>query len=419
MPPSRILCRPTVSRRVERRVAFWALVATVVSNAGALAPALSRKASWGSSWVSTKPVRVPGWEYDESLQRYLRILGESSLLTVQEERVLSLDVQELQRWQAVRAQLNERLQREPTQSEWSDAVGFNVAKQRQAEAAQLRHHDERHEMGRAVAVTAGMGVCFEGQLRLMEAAKERMIESNLRLVVTIAKHFQNRGVTLQDLIQEGTLGLIHAVERYRGDDPSRAKFSSYAAWWIKLAVSRAVGSGRTIRLPARLPGLIAEASRARDNFALEFDRQPTDRELAALLGVSQSRLRLVLTSSKPLLSLDQAQSTTGRLDDKRSLVDFLPDEADDQPMQQLEASLQRQALSDTLGLFLDAEERDVLSRCFGLDRWDGERRSHAQVAHELGRDVEWVTRAEMRALRKLRGRRGLSDLLMARGFMSQ
>ena len=389
----------------------------VFSSTRALAPSITRKAQWGSPWKASSHQKLAS-EYDDSLQRYLRLLGQSSRLSVHEERVLSLDVQELRRWQAVRAELSERLQREPTKSEWSDAVGFNAAMLRKAAQQQQSQLRERQQAGHAVAVTAGLGTCFEGQLRLMEAAKERMIEANLRLVVTIARQFANRGVALQDLIQEGTLGLIHAVERYRGDDPSRAKFASYASWWIKLSISRAVGRGRAIRLPARLPALIAEATRARDAFTLEHGREPSDRELAALLGVSQSRLRLVLVSSRPLLSLDAAASAGGSSGpDTRSLLDLVPDGEGERPMQQLEESLQRQALADTLRLFLSAEEQEVLSRTFGLDRWDGERRSHAEVACELGHEVEWVTRTEARALRKLRGRRGLSDLMASRGLM--
>ena len=345
-----------------RRACFWASLLLLCSPpraVGALISALARKAQWGSAQKTFKGFRpMPKSDYDSSLQRYLKILGRSKRLTVHEERVLSLDVQELQRWQAVREQLVEELQREPTRSEWSDAVGFNAAAAAKAAAEQLSKQKELHETGVSVALAAGLGTCFEGQLRLMEAAKERMIEANLRLVVTIAKQFSNRGVALQDLIQEGTLGLIHAVERYRGDDPSRAKFASYAAWWIKLHVSRAVGRGSAIRLPARLPALIAEASRMRDTFTLQHAREPNDRELAALLGVSQSRLRLVLDSSKPLLSLDATHSANLAGGDTRSLLDFVPDDDHEEPMHQLETSLQRQALSETLGLFLSAEEQD-------------------------------------------------------------
>ena len=157
----------------------------------------------------------------------------------------------------------------------------------------------------------------------MERAKATMIESNLRLVVAIAKQFANRGVALQDLIQEGTLGLIKAVEKYRADNPSQAKFASYASWWIRLSISRAIAAGRTIRLPARLPGLIAQATRARDAFQIEHEREPTDEELAELLGVSKTRLQLVLESSQSLLSLDQGLDASGS--DSRVLIDTVHD----------------------------------------------------------------------------------------------
>ena len=294
-----------VRSSIGGHVLTLAWLTLILDVCGSLVPSVTRtkrRAVWGApgsanSRMGRRFVRYV--ESEDSLQRYLKILGRSNLLTVEEERVLSLDVQELVRWQAVRAELAEAKQREPTQSEWSEAVGFAAAR----EARGWQYGDG-----------CDLAPCFEGQLRRLELAKERMIESNLRLVVTIAEQFANRGVALQDLIQEGTLGLIHAVERYRGDNPSRAKFASYASWWIKLSISRAVGSGRTIRLPARLPGLIAQASRHRDAFELEHGREPSNEELAKMMGVSQDRLRLVLSSSKSLLSLDgQAVSTAPKL----------------------------------------------------------------------------------------------------------
>jgi len=269
---------------------------------------------------------------------------------------------------------------------------------------------------------ATRGLCFEGQLRLMRLAKERLIESNLRLVVAIAKQYAGRSVALQDLIQEGTLGLITAVEKYRGDDPSNAKFASYAAWWIRLAVSRAASSsGRTIRLPARLPALIAQASRTRDAFQLERGREPTDRELAKQMGVSQSRLQLVLSSSKSLLSLDQTVGSGGASSsDARALLDMLPDGKAESPEQQVEDLLRREALAETLRLFLSREEHDVLCLSFGIDSgWEGGRRTAEEVGRKLNQSASAVERIETRALRKLRGRRGLSDLLKARGLMGE
>ena len=418
------------------------LALSLPSSFGLAPPSLARapQKAW-SSFSPVPSVKAPLREYDDSLGQFLRVLGRRDLLDRTEERMLSLDVQELMRWQAVRAALRKKLQREPTHTEWSRAVGYceaRAAKTREKElqmaadeaaaaaaaadasGGQSPQQQQQQQQQQEQVPIAEVGTSFDSQLRMMERAKEVMIESNLRLVVAIAKQYSGNGVALQDLIQEGTLGLITAVEKYRGDDPSQAKFASYASWWVRLSISRAVGAGRTIRLPARLPGLIAQASRARDAFLLEHARAPTDDELAKLLGVSRSRLQLVLESSQSLLSLDERRSrTSGAADDRRTLGDTLSDGEAIEPMQQLEASFQRQALAETLLLFLSQEEAGVLSRTFGLDdSWDGTRRSADEVGAELGETAEWVKNVQRRALRKLRGRRGLSDVLIARGLMS-
>ena len=150
-----------------------------------------------------------------------------------------MDVQELLRWQSVRSQLEAELNRPINTTEWSRAVGFEEVASAAAEepdSAQLLHHR-----------------CFDQQLRELTQAKETMINSNLRLVVRIAKGYAGRGLGIQDLIQEGTLGLITAVDKFDPQHASRAKFSSYASWWIKQRVRRAVGKSGTIRARALPP----------------------------------------------------------------------------------------------------------------------------------------------------------------------
>ena len=154
---------------------------------------------------------------------------------------LSMDVQELQRWTQVRENLEMLYEREPTHSEWSRAVGFSDMAG-QALGVQPSPDNEQ-EFARV----------FDTQLRRLQKAKETMINSNLRLVVSIAKGYANRGLNLQDLIQEGTIGLMTAVDKFDPLHNSNSKFSSYASWWIKQRVSRAVGKASTISKRPTLP----------------------------------------------------------------------------------------------------------------------------------------------------------------------
>lgn len=151
-----------------------------------------------------------------------------------------MDIQELNRWDSVRNNLEAIYDREPTIEEWSQAVGYQ-------NVHTIDEFDEQACMPHADYDYAA----FDTQLQRLRRAKERMINSNLRLVVTIAKGYANRGLNLQDLIQEGTLGLMTAVEKFDPNHHSQAKFSSYASWWIKQRVSRAVGKAGAIRTPRR------------------------------------------------------------------------------------------------------------------------------------------------------------------------
>jgi len=337
----------------------------------------------------------------ESLSWYLSSIGQHDLLEREDEQLLSMDVQELLRWQSVRSQLEAELNRPINTTEWSRAVGFEEVASAAAEepdSAQLLHHR-----------------CFDQQLRELTQAKETMINSNLRLVVRIAKGYAGRGLGIQDLIQEGTLGLITAVDKFDPQHASRAKFSSYASWWIKQRVRRAVGKSGTIRLPARMPSLLHNIAKAREAFQRTHGRDPSNHELASAVDISVDRLRLVLSASRGPVSLDSQLRRGGRAaDDQRTLGDTIPDLSAD-PAQHVEARLRRQTLATALHSVLPPEEHAVICSCYNLLEGRQRELSYQEIGERFGRTSQWVEKVEERALKRLKGRSYLRNLLQTRG----
>jgi len=330
----------------------------------------------------------------ESIRWYLSSIGQHDLLDVSEEKVLSMDVQELMRWHGVRSSLERQLARPPTQDEWSHAVGFD--------AASLQDECRLRLQGRT----------FSKQLRQMEEAKETMINANLRLVVNIAKRYANRGLGLQDLIQEGTLGLITAVDKFDPQHDSGAKFSSYASWWIKQRVRRAVGQAGTIRLPARMPSLIQSVTKEKEDFVLAFGREPTHAELAACVGISPDRLRVVLSAALEPVSLDR-ELRVQRRSDARTLADVIPDGKGD-PQAELERRWLRQTLARSLHPHLSPDEYVIICSCYNLIEDRRSPLTYAEIGERYKRSPEWVEETEARALNKLKGRVQLRNLLLTR-----
>ncbi len=251
------------------------------------------------------------------------------------------------------------------------------------------------EIGKVPLLTADQEIELAKRLEEGdEAAKQQLAEANLRLVVSIAKRYVGRGMLFLDLIQEGNLGLIKAVEKF--DYHKGFKFSTYATWWIRQAITRAIADqARTIRIPVHMVETINKLIRVSRQLLQEYGREPTPEEIAREMNISEAKVREIIKIAQEPVSLE---TPIGEEEDSH-LGDFIPDEDAPAPAEAASFALMKEQLMEVLDTLTPREEK-VLRLRFGLD--DGHQRTLEEVGKEFNVTRERIRQIEAKALRKLR-----------------
>jgi RNA polymerase nonessential primary-like sigma factor len=289
---------------------------------------------------------------------------------------------------------------EDSDEAFEEILANRVNYQKKMDATQLY----LSEIGYSPLLSAEEEVHFSRLARKGDAkARARMIESNLRLVVKIARRYTNRGLALLDLVEEGNLGLIRAVEKF---DPERGfRFSTYATWWIRQTIERAImNQTRTIRLPIHVVKELNSYLRAARELAHTLDHEPTAEDIAEKLDVSVADVSRMLRLNERVTSVD---TPMGGSDNDKALVDMLTDDSDYGP----EGDMQEEDVRDHIMTWLEnlnEKQREVLARRFGLLGY--EPATLEDVGREIGLTRERVRQIQVEALRRLR------DMLRQQGL---
>ena len=302
---------------------------------------------------------------EDTVGAFFKEMARYPLLNAEEEIELAHSVKFLMEAEEVRQKLQENLHRPPTKTEW--AIALELDNERQ----------------------------LENRLYRGRTAKRKMIRSNLRLVVSIAKRYLNRGVPFLDLIQEGAIGLNRAAEKF---DPNKGyKFSTYAYWWIRQAITRTIANdARTIRLPIHIVEKLNKLKKAQRILKQDLQRNPNERELAEALEMTPEQLRQLLQLRRQSLSLNHR---VGKGEDTE-LVDLLEDDDLQLPEDKMNEMMMRQEIFAVLSDVLTEREKDVISLRYGLAT------SQPYTLEEVGGmfnlSRERVRQIQSKAMRKLR-----------------
>jgi RNA polymerase primary sigma factor len=303
---------------------------------------------------------VNNFSIDDPVRMYLKEIGKVPLLSPDEEIVL--------------------------------AQALTAGNEAEEQLAALK---ERREAGETIEdITPEQEAAWKKDLKAGEKAKQKLAEANLRLVVSIAKRYVGRGMLFLDLIQEGNLGLIKAVEKF--DYTKGFKFSTYATWWIRQAITRAIADqARTIRIPVHMVETINKVIRVSRQLLQELGHDPSPNEIAAEMNMPVEKVREILKIAQEPVSLE---TPIGEEEDSH-LGDFIPDEGASEPSEAASFTLLKEQLMDVLSTLTPREEK-VLKLRFGIE--DGRTRTLEEVGKEFNVTRERIRQIEAKALRKLR-----------------
>ena len=322
----------------------------------------SSEEEMGASYRAAKRSKA---SLEDNVGAFFKEMARYPLLQSEEEVTLANDVKLMVEIEETRQQLAEKLARKPTKEELVTALSLESVRQ------------------------------LEQRLYKGKVAKRKMIRSNLRLVVSIAKRYLNRGVPFLDLIQEGAIGLNRATEKF---DPDKGyKFSTYAYWWIRQAITRTIANdARTIRLPIHIVEKLNKLKKAQRTLKQELQRNPSEKELAKKLKVSPSQLRQLLELRRQSLSLNHR---VGKAEDTE-LVDLLEDSDLQLPEERMSETMMQQEISHVLDDVLTQREKDVISLRYGL--CTSQPYTLEEVGGMFNLSRERVRQIQSKAMRKLR-----------------
>ncbi|XP_020229142.1 RNA polymerase sigma factor sigB [Cajanus cajan] len=318
-----------------------------------------------------KRVSMQEVDYSDPL-RYLRTTTSASrLLTPSEEIKLSAGIQDLLKLEKLQEDLTERFGGQPTFAQWAAVAGVDQ---------------------KTLRKRLNYGIC----------CKDKMIKSNIRLVISIAKNYQGSGMNLQDLVQEGCRGLVKGAEKF--DGTKGFKFSTYAHWWIKQAVRKSLSDqSRTIRLPFHMVEATYRVKEARKQLYSENGRQPDDEEVAEATGLSMKRLNAVLLTPKAPRSLEQKIGINQNLKPSEVIADPDAETTEEQLLKQFMKKDLEEALDS-----LNPRERQVVRWRFGMD--DGRTKTLQEIGEMLGVSRERIRQIESSAFKKLKNKKRTNHL---------